>query len=205
LYEAGIPGHANEFLAYRILYLNYTKNRSGACVRVSRYEIADLLGVETNLLLAQLTPETKSTDFVRHALDVQAALLANNYHKFFDLYLKAPNMGGYIMDHMLSRERMSALIIMTKSQVFPIAYLTVLLIPGIHRYLHLPLSFLASELAFDSAVEVDRFLSNHSIAAYAPGQPNNSSEKRLDCKAVHTRVVACYEEKYRKVAIAGRI
>ncbi|CAE6417339.1 unnamed protein product [Rhizoctonia solani] len=188
LYEAGIPGHANEFLAYRILYLNYTKNRS-----------------ETNLLLAQLTPETKSTDFVRHALDVQAALLANNYHKFFDLYLKAPNMGGYIMDHMLSRERMSALIIMTKSQVFPIAYLTLLLIPGIHRYLHLPLSFLASELAFDSAVEVDRFLSNHSIAAYAPGQPNNSSEKRLDCKAVHTRVVACYEEKYRKVAIAGRI
>jgi hypothetical protein len=29
LYEAGIPGHANEFLAYRILYLIHTKNRSG--------------------------------------------------------------------------------------------------------------------------------------------------------------------------------
>lgn len=68
-----------------------------------------------NLLIAQLTPETKSTDVVRHALEVQAALIANNYHKFFDLYLKAPNMGGYIMDHMLARERMSALIIMTKA------------------------------------------------------------------------------------------
>lgn len=70
-----------------------------------------------NLLIAQLTPETKSTEVVRHALDVQAALIANNYHKFFDLYLKAPNMGGYIMDHMLARERMSALIIMTKAYV----------------------------------------------------------------------------------------
>ncbi|CAE7225370.1 unnamed protein product [Rhizoctonia solani] len=168
LYEAGIPGNANEFLAYRILYLVHTKNRS-----------------EMNLLLAQLTPETKATPFVRHALDVQAALLANNYHKFFDLYLNAPNMGGYIMDHMLARERMSALIIMTKA------------------YLHLPLSFLASELAFDAAADVDRFLSSHSIAIYAStsGQPNTSSEKRLDCKAAHARVVACYEEKYRKVAI----
>ncbi|KAF8677766.1 SAC3/GANP family [Rhizoctonia solani] len=170
LYEAGIPGHANEFLAYRILYLNYTKNRS-----------------EINLLLAQLNPETKSTEFVRHALDVQAALLANNYHKFFDLYLKAPNMGGYIMDHMLPRERMSALITMTKA------------------YLHLPLSFLASELAFDGTADVDRFLSSHSIATYATGQPNAAGEKRLDCRAVHARVVACYEEKYRKVAIVGRI
>ncbi|QRW17058.1 ubiquinol-cytochrome C reductase cytochrome C1 subunit [Rhizoctonia solani] len=168
LYEAGIPGHANEFLAYRILYLNYTKNRS-----------------EINLLLAQLNPETKSTEFVRHALDVQAALLANNYHKFFDLYLKAPNMGGYIMDHMLPRERMSALITMTKA------------------YLHLPLSFLASELAFDGTADVDRFLSSHSIATYATGQPNAAGEKRLDCRAVHARVVACYEEKYRKVAICG--
>ncbi|EUC59649.1 SAC3/GANP domain protein associated with nuclear localization of protein, putative [Rhizoctonia solani AG-3 Rhs1AP] len=172
LYEAGIPGNANEFLAYRILYLNHTKNRS-----------------EMNLLLAQLTPETKATPFVRHALDVQAALLANNYHKFFDLYLSAPNMGGYIMDHMLARERISALIVMTKA------------------YLHLPLSFLASELAFDAAVDVDRFLSSHSIAIYAstPGQLNAGSEKRLDCKAAHARVVACYEEKYRKVAIVGRI
>lgn len=70
---------------------------------------------EMNLLMAQLTPEMKSTDFVRHAIEVQAALIANNYHKFFDLYLKAPNMGGYIMDHMLARERVSALIIMTKA------------------------------------------------------------------------------------------
>ena len=29
LYELGIRGHPQEFLAYRILYLLHTKNRSG--------------------------------------------------------------------------------------------------------------------------------------------------------------------------------
>jgi len=171
LYEAGITGHANEFLAYRILYLVHTKNRS-----------------EMNLLMAQLTPEMKSTDFVRHAIEVQAALIANNYHKFFDLYLKAPNMGGYIMDHMLARERVSALIIMTKA------------------YMQLPLSFVASELAFDTVSDAHRFLSEHSIAVYtSTDQSISDSEKRIDCKAAHPRILACYEEKYRKIDIVGRI
>ncbi|KAG9124622.1 hypothetical protein FRC07_010918 [Ceratobasidium sp. 392] len=169
LYEAGITGHANEFLAYRILYLVHTKNRS-----------------ETNLLLAQLTPEMKSTEVVRHALEVQAALIANNYHRFFELYLKAPNMGGYIMDHMLARERVSALIIMTKA------------------YLQLPLSFVANELAFDSPSDAHRFLAENTIAVYTD-QAAPDSEKRIDCKAAHPQAVARYEEKYRKVDIVGRI
>ncbi|QRV74056.1 SAC3/GANP domain protein associated with nuclear localization of protein [Ceratobasidium sp. AG-Ba] len=169
LYEAGITGHANEFLAYRILYLVHTKNRS-----------------EMNLLLAQLTPEAKAVDAVRHALNVQAATISNNYHKFFQLYLKAPNMGGYIMDHMLARERVSALIIMTKS------------------YLQLALSFVATELAFDSAADVHRFLAENSIAVYT--DPAASiDDKRIDCKAAHMKVVDRYEEKYRKVDIVGRI
>ncbi|KAG9104301.1 hypothetical protein FRC06_003809 [Ceratobasidium sp. 370] len=169
LYEAGITGHANEFLAYRILYLVHTKNRS-----------------EMNLLLAQLTPEMKSTDVVRHALEVQAASIANNYHKFFDLYLRAPNMGGYIMDHMLARERVSALITMTKA------------------YMQLPLSFVANELAFDSTSDADRFLQENTIAVYTD-QAAPDDEKRIDCKAAHPKVVARYEEKYRKVDIVGRI
>ncbi|KAG8744167.1 hypothetical protein FRC10_010633 [Ceratobasidium sp. 414] len=169
LYEAGITGHANEFLAYRILYLVHTKNRS-----------------EMNLLLAQLTPEMKSADAVRHALEVQAAMIANNYHKFFDLYLKAPNMGGYIMDHMLARERVSALIVMTKA------------------YLQLPLAFVADELAFDSTSDAHRFLLENTIAVYTD-QAAPEDEKRIDCKAAHPKVVARYEEKYRKVDIVGRI
>lgn len=38
-----------------------------------------------------------------------------NYHAFFRLFLDAPNMGGYIMDHFSDRERMKALIVMTKA------------------------------------------------------------------------------------------
>ncbi|KAG8683032.1 hypothetical protein FRC09_016343 [Ceratobasidium sp. 395] len=169
LYEAGITGHANEFLAYRILYLVHTKNRS-----------------EMNLLLAQLTPEMKSTNVVRHALEVQASLVANNYHRFFDLYLSAPNMGGYIMDHMLPRERVSAMIIMTKA------------------YLQLPLSFVTKELAFDSASDAHQFLVDNSIAVYT-NQAAKDDEKLVDCKPAHPKVVARYEEKYRKVDIVGRI
>lgn len=30
LYEHNLPGHPDEFLAYRILYLLYTRNTSGA-------------------------------------------------------------------------------------------------------------------------------------------------------------------------------
>lgn len=34
LYEAGISGNANEFLAYRILYLLHTRNRQGIATMV---------------------------------------------------------------------------------------------------------------------------------------------------------------------------
>jgi hypothetical protein len=38
-----------------------------------------------------------------------------NYHAFFELYEKAPNMGAYIMDHFVDRERIKALIVITKA------------------------------------------------------------------------------------------
>ena len=38
-----------------------------------------------------------------------------NYHALFDLYLNAPNMGAYIMDHFIDRERVKALMVMTKA------------------------------------------------------------------------------------------
>lgn len=65
-------------------------------------------------LLAQLTPAEKSDSGVHHALQVAAALATSNYVRFFRLYNEAPNMGGYIMDHFIERERMSALTVMSK-------------------------------------------------------------------------------------------
>lgn len=73
--------------------------------------------LDLNLYVGQLTPQQKSSPAVQHALSVQRAISMGNYHSLFDLYLNAPNMGAYIMDHFISRERVRALIVMTKACV----------------------------------------------------------------------------------------
>jgi hypothetical protein len=67
--------------------------------------------------VSQLTPKQKASSAVKHALAVQRALALGNYHAFFELYLNAPNMGAYIMDHFVDRERLRALLVMTKACV----------------------------------------------------------------------------------------
>ena len=66
-------------------------------------------------LLSQLTASEKSDPGVSHALQVHASLATSNYVRFFRLYNTAPNMSGYIMDHFVERERMTALTTMSKS------------------------------------------------------------------------------------------
>jgi SAC3 family protein LENG8/THP3 len=73
--------------------------------------------VELNLYVSQLTSKQKASLAVKHALAVQRALALGNYHAFFEQYLSAPNMGAYIMDHFVDRERLRALLIMTKACV----------------------------------------------------------------------------------------
>ena len=70
---------------------------------------------ELNLFVGRLTSQQKADSAVRHALDVQRALSIGNYHALFELYLNAPNMGAYIMDHFIARERAKALMIMAKA------------------------------------------------------------------------------------------
>ncbi|KAI0372728.1 hypothetical protein BV20DRAFT_963798 [Pilatotrama ljubarskyi] len=98
LYELGIPGKVEEFTAYRILMLLHGRNRS-----------------DLNLYVGQLTERQKADPAVRHALSVQRAIAMGNYHALFDLYMNAPNMGAYIMDHFIDRERIRALMVMTKA------------------------------------------------------------------------------------------
>lgn len=78
-----------------------------------------LSSLDLNLLVGQLTLQQKSNTCVLHALNVQRALSMGNYHLFFSLYNTVPNMGGYIMDHFVERERIRALLVMTKSYVPP--------------------------------------------------------------------------------------
>lgn len=52
---------------------------------------------------------------VQHALMVRSSLAKGNYHKFFRLYENAPNMGGYLIDQFVNRERIDSLIVICKA------------------------------------------------------------------------------------------
>jgi SAC3 family protein LENG8/THP3 len=91
LYKMRLGGHPVEFKAYRILYFIHTCNRT-----------------DMNNVLSELTPSDKQEEAIKHALDVRSALAIGNYHKFFQLYLKVPNMGAYLMDMFIERERLAA-------------------------------------------------------------------------------------------------
>lgn len=92
LYALGLKGNPIEFKAYRILYFIHTANRTGL-----------------NDTLADLTAAEKEERAIKHALDVRSSLALGNYHKFFQLYLDTPNMGAYLMDMFVVRERLAAL------------------------------------------------------------------------------------------------
>lgn len=97
LYALGLKGCVTEFIAYRILYLMHTRNRR-----------------EVNTLMAELTLQNKQEPAVKHALAIRRALATSNYHAFFQLYNDSPNMNAYIIDHFVDRERISALLVMTR-------------------------------------------------------------------------------------------
>lgn len=98
LYASGIKGNSVEFKAYRILYFIYTANRTAL-----------------NDAIADLTTAEKDERPIRHALNVRSSLALGNYHKFFQLYLDVPNMGAYLMDMFIRRERLAALANMCKA------------------------------------------------------------------------------------------
>lgn len=98
LYALNLGGNPAEFKAYRILYFVYTCNKT-----------------DMNDMLAELTPADKSHAWIKHALDVRSALALGNYHKFFRLYLEAQNLGGYLMDLFIERERLAALANMSRA------------------------------------------------------------------------------------------
>lgn len=92
LYSQHLGGHPEEFKAYRILYFIHTCNRT-----------------DMNDVLADLTATEKQHPAIRHALDARSALALGNFHRFFRLYLETPNMGAYLMDMFVGRERLVAL------------------------------------------------------------------------------------------------
>ncbi|OTB06292.1 hypothetical protein M426DRAFT_9779 [Hypoxylon sp. CI-4A] len=124
LYKTGLKGNSIEFKAYRILYFIHTANRTAL-----------------NDAIADLTTAEKEERAIKHALNVRSALALGNYHKFFQLYLDVPNMGAYLMDMFVKRERLAALANMCKA-FKP----------------ELKLRFITEELAFESDAEAAQFI-----------------------------------------------
>ncbi|KAL9103161.1 MAG: hypothetical protein Q9163_001766 [Psora crenata] len=127
LYSHQLGGHPEEFKAYRILYFIHTCNRT-----------------DMNDVLADLTAAEKQHPAVRHALDTRSALALGNYHRFFQLYLETPNMGAYLMDMFVGRERLVAL-----------SNICVSYKPDVK------LRFVTEELGFESDDESARFVCDH--------------------------------------------
>ncbi|OAA60794.1 SAC3/GANP domain protein [Cordyceps fumosorosea ARSEF 2679] len=124
LYELGLKGNPMEFKAYRILYFIHTANRTGL-----------------NDTLADLTAAEKEEPPIKHALSVRSALALGSYHKFFQLYLDTPNMGAYLMDMFVVRERLSALCNMCRAYK-----------PDVK------LRFITEELGFESDADAAQFI-----------------------------------------------
>ncbi|PKY05873.1 hypothetical protein P168DRAFT_250818 [Aspergillus campestris IBT 28561] len=127
LYTQQLGGHPTEFKAYRILYFIHTRNWTAM-----------------NDALADLTAADKRDLAVKHALDVRSALALGNYHRFFQLYLDTPNMGAYLMDMFVDRERLSALAVICKAYK-----------PDVK------IRFITEELGFESDEQSARFVLDH--------------------------------------------
>jgi len=129
LYDLGIPGKVEEFTAYRILMLLHGRNRSGNFTFTFSSSFRLLLSyVELNLYVGQLTPRQRADEAVKHALEVQRAQSMGNYHRLCDLYMKAPNMGAYIMDHFIDRERVKGLMVIARAWVPLLPFASIILL-----------------------------------------------------------------------------
>ncbi|KAG0166994.1 hypothetical protein DFQ28_007486 [Apophysomyces sp. BC1034] len=169
LYANVKSGQTDEFTAYRILYFLFTRNQS-----------------DINSLLNEVCVRGKGLSSgkhkpcVRHALEVRSSLATRNYHKFFKLYQDAPNMGGYLMDQFVGRERVEALVTICRAYQMGVT-----------------LTFVAQELAFKSTEELIKFLATHGVTQI-------SSKHHLDTKSALPALIE-YSKSYKRVDLKGQI
>ena len=140
LYES-CEGNVSEFTAYRVLY--------GILVR----DFADI-----DQCLACIPHELRENPEIKHAMKIYVSWLTHDYSTFFNLYISTPNMGGYLIDMFVQRERLSALKVITN------AYRPAVSIEYITRI-----------LAFQDRDECVGFLTSISAVLTANGD-------NLDCK-----------------------
>lgn len=169
LYAQEIDGQHKEFLAYRILYLVHTQNRT-----------------EISHLLETMNEESRQSPAVRHALRVNEAMACGDYHRLFRLYANAPNMGGYVMDCFITRERLYALSAICR------AYR-----PAIS------LDFVSKELGFQETDDCIEFLNDFGVQ---PAHGSGDSESlKLQTKESFPKLETARQNAFKKVDIKGQI
>ncbi|KAF1942130.1 hypothetical protein EJ02DRAFT_346140 [Clathrospora elynae] len=168
LYAQNLRGKPAEFKAYRILYFVYTCNKT-----------------DMNDMLAELTLADKSHEWIKHALEVRSSLAVGNYHKFFRLYLGAQNMGAYLMDMFIERERLSALANMSRG------------------YANVTLRFLTDELGFDNDEICREFLESHGAQNIIEDKGDNQYRVRL--REAASQFESLRAAAFSKVDIKGQI
>ncbi|KAF1843584.1 uncharacterized protein K460DRAFT_148016 [Cucurbitaria berberidis CBS 394.84] len=168
LYAQNLGGNPAEFKAYRILYFVYTCNKT-----------------DMNDMLAELTLADKTHEWIKHALDVRSSLALGNYHKFFRLYLEAQNMGGYLMDMFIERERLNALANISRG------------------YSNVTLRFLTDELGFDNDETCREFLESHGAQSIIEEKDGNQFRVKIREAASHFESLRAAA--FSKVDIKGQI
>jgi len=173
LYKQGLKGQRLEFLGYRILYLVYSRNRA-----------------ELNATMAQLTDAERLDESVGHALQVRLAVSQGNYTRLFRLFHAAPKMGAYLMDHFIGRERVAAMVTLTRAYA-----------PGF------PLSLITRQLGFEADADAVAFLAEHKADKFKPppaGQPGIGKDPVVDPKLAGPRFVEAMAS-LSKVDLKGQI
>lgn len=150
LYAIGLSGFELEFMAYRLLYLIHCRNKQAI-----------------NQFMGDLSEEQRDNEAVSHALKVRSAIAVGNYSQLFQLYATAPNMGAYLMDLFIPRERSMTLITMLK------AFRPTL-----------SLSYVSKTLAFTSEAECKNWLISE------VGDYSFVSNNIIDCKSTLAAIIS---------------
>ena len=155
LYASGLKGSDKEFTAYRILYYLYLRgNKKYQSGSQDLLNLMASLSAETQryayaiwIILHGETPFNNSGynicshPSVLHALSIRQAILQDNYHRFFTLYKRTPDLGNCILDLVATSYRFKVLQRMIKAYK-----------PSIQC------SFIISELGFDCESAGNEFL-----------------------------------------------
>jgi len=138
-----------------------------------------------NDVLADLTAAEKEEEAIKHALGVRSALALGNYHKFFRLYLDTPNMGAYLMDMFVVRERLAALSNICKAYKMDVK-----------------LRFVTEELGFESDGDAAQFI-------YDYGGQHLLVEQDNDLRFLSSKAGQLFElakaDAFRAIDIKGQI